>query len=86
MIPFYSFIVTNDTKYSEKEVFSMYNWRATIETLIEEWKNWFFMDKLSHQTFKVNSAVFQIHMLTISLFQLFRKMTTGVEKKEKKRI
>ncbi len=84
LIPFYSFIVTNDTKYSEKEVFSMYNWRATIETLIEEWKNWFFMDKLSHQTFEVNSAVFQIHMLTISVFQLFRKMTTGVEKTEKK--
>ena len=81
LIPFYSFIVTNDENYLEKEVFSMYNWRATIETLIEEWKNWFFMDKLSHKTFETNSAVFQIHMLTISIFQLFRKMTTG-EKKE----
>jgi hypothetical protein len=40
------------------------------------------MDKLSHQIFEVNSAVFQIHMLTISVFQLFRKMTTGKEKKE----
>ena len=85
LIPFYSFIVTNDTEYSEKEVFSMYNWRATIETLIEEWKNGFFMDKLSHQDFEVNAAVFQIHMLTISSFQLFRKMTTGIEKTEKKK-
>jgi hypothetical protein len=42
------------------------------------------MDKLSHQDFEVNAAVFGIHMLTISIFQLFRKMTTGVEKKERK--
>ena len=80
LIPFYSFIVTNDRIYQEKEVFSMYNWRATIETLIEEWKNGFFMDKLSHKTFETNSAVFQIHMLTISAFQLFRKMTTWEKK------
>lgn len=85
LTPFYSFIVTNDDQYSEKEVFSMYNWRATIETFIEEGKNWFFMDKLSHQTFEVNSAVFQIHMLTISVFQLFRKMTSWEEKSEKKK-
>jgi hypothetical protein len=36
LFPFYSFVVTNDQKHSQKEVFSMYNGRATIETLIEE--------------------------------------------------
>jgi hypothetical protein len=83
LIPFYSFIVTNDLEYTKQEVFSMYNWRATIETLIEEAKNWFMMDRLSHSDFSVNSAVFQIHLLTIQIFQLFRKMTSWEKRKVK---
>ena len=83
LFPFYSFIVTNEIKYTKQEVFSMYNWRAIIETLIEEAKNWFMMNRLSHSSFLVNSAVFQIHLLTIQVFQLFRKMTTWDKRKVK---
>ena len=44
----------------------------------------YWLDKLSHKAFDVNAAVFQIHMLAISVFQLFRKMTTWKENKDKK--
>lgn len=45
------------------------------------------MDRLSHAKFAVNSAVFQIHLLAMQAFQLFRKMTTGDKEKtlEKKK-
>jgi len=73
LFPTYSFIITNNKILSKEEVFSMYNWRATIEKSIEEWKNWFEMDHLSHKDFRVNSTIFQIHLLAIQIAQLFRK-------------
>jgi hypothetical protein len=51
----------------------MYNGRATIENSIEEAKNWFHIDHLSHEEFKANSSLFQIHLLAIQIMQLFRK-------------
>jgi hypothetical protein len=49
------------------------------------------MNRLSHAKYSVNSAVFQIHLLAMQIFQLFRKMTTGdrgktAEKKKKRKI
>lgn len=76
LIPVSNFIVTNDISFAPQEVFSMYNGRATIETCIEEWKNWFMMDRLSHRDFVANSWVFQIHLLALQIFQLFRKLTS----------
>jgi len=75
LFPIYSFVVTNDIDLENEEVFSMYNWRSTIENSIEEWKNGFEMDHLSKKNFKENSVNFQIHLLTLQLVQLFRKFT-----------
>lgn len=83
LFPVYSFIVTNNLELSKEEVFSMYNWRATIEKSIEEAKNWFEIDHLSNDDFRVNSANFQIHLLAIQLVQLFRKFTMTKDSKQK---
>jgi len=85
LFPIYSFVVTNNMKLSSEEVFSMYNWRATIEKSIEEAKNGFDSDHLSNSDFKVNAAKFQIHLLAIQLTQLFRKFTLAKESKQAKR-
>jgi len=58
----------------------MYNGRATMEKSIEEAKNGFDMDHLSHKSFKTNAVKFQIHLLTIQLVQLFRKFSLAREK------
>jgi len=84
LFPFYSFIVTNDVLLEKEEVFSMYNWRASIENSIEEVKNGFSVDHLSHKKFQVNSTNFQIFMLTIQLVQLFRKFTMSKKSKTEK--
>jgi len=81
LFPVYSFVVTNNQKLFSEEVFSMYNWRATIEKSIEEAKNWFDIDHLSNSNFKVNTTNFQIHLLSIQLLQLFRKFTLANESK-----
>ena len=85
LFPIYSFVVTNNMKLSSEEVFSMYNWRATIEKSIEEAKNGFDSDHLSNSNFKVNATKFQIHLLAIQLTQLFRKFTLAKESKQAKR-
>jgi len=68
----------------------MHDGRATVETLIEEGKNGFMTDRLSHAKYPVNSAVFQIRLLAMQVFRLFGKMTTGdrekaAEKKKKRK-
>lgn len=83
LFPIYSFIVTNNQELNLEEVFSMYNWRASIEKNIEEAKNWFKIDHLSNQKFKVNSANFQIYLLAIQIIQLFRKFTLSEKSKTK---
>lgn len=75
LFPIYSFVVTNENNLENEEIFSMYNWRATIENSIEEAKNGFEMDHLSKKNFKENSVNFQIHLLALQLTQLFRKFT-----------
>ena len=82
LFPVFSFVITNNLKLSPEEVFSMYNWRATIETCIEEAKNWFGIDELSNSKFRVNSTNFQIFCLTIQLVQLFRKFTLSKNSRE----
>lgn len=74
-LPVYSFVITNNTTLSSEEVFSMYNGRATMEKSIEEAKNGFDIDHLSHKQFKTNAVKFQIHLLAIQLVQLFRKFS-----------
>jgi hypothetical protein len=37
------------------------------------------MDHLSHKDFRVNSTIFQIHLLSIQLAQLFRKICLSKE-------
>ncbi len=75
----YSFVVTNDAALSAEEVFSMYNGRATMEKSIEEAKNGFESDHLSHGDYKTNSVKFQIHLLALRLAQLFRKFSFAAE-------
>ena len=82
LFPIYSFVVTNNIKLSSEEVFSMYNWRATIEKSIEEAKNGFESDHLSNSDFKINASKFQIHLLSIQLTQLFRKFSLAKESKQ----
>jgi len=77
LFPVFSFIVTNNQFLSPEEIFSMYNWRATIEKSIEEAKNWFNIDHLSNSKFKVNATNFQIYLLAIQILQLFRKFTSS---------
>ncbi len=81
LFPIYSFVVTNNLELENEEIFSMYNWRATIENSIEEAKNGFEMDHLSKKNFKENSANFQIHLLSLQLIQLFRKFTLAKNSK-----
>jgi len=76
----FSFIVTNNEVFKVEEILSLYNWRATIETVIEEAKNWFWIDKLSHKKFEVNKSVFQIYLLAMQTLQLYRKFTMWVKK------
>lgn len=83
LFPIYSFIVTNNQELWSEEVFSMYNWRATIEKSIEEAKNWFWIDHLSNKKFKVNSANFQMYLLAIQIIQLFRKFSLAEKSKTK---
>lgn len=79
LFPTYSFVVTNDASLSAEEVFSMYNGRATMEKSIEEAKNGFDADHLSHGGYKTNAVRFQIHMLAMQLVQLFRKFSFAAE-------
>lgn len=76
----FSFIVTNSKILKVEEVLSLYNWRATVETVIEEAKNGFWINKLSHKRFEVNKSVFQIHLLAMQTLQLYRKFSIWVEK------
>jgi hypothetical protein len=85
LFPIYSFVVTNNMKLYSEEVFSMYNWRATIEKSIEEAKNGFESDHLSNSNFKINATKFQIHLLAIQLTQLFRKFSLAKESKQTKK-
>ena len=78
----FSFIVTNNNILKSEEVLSLYNWRATVETVIEEAKNWFWIHKLSHKKFEVNKSVFQIHLLAMQTLQLYRKFSIWVKKDE----
>ena len=80
LFPNYSFIVTNDKKMSEQDILSLYNWRATVETCIEEAKNGFWINRLSHKKFEVNQAMFQVHLLAMQISQIFRKHTIAVKK------
>lgn len=80
LFPNYSFIVTNDKEMSEQEILSFYNWRATVETCIEEAKNGFWINRLSHKKFEVNQVMFQVHLLAMQTSQIFRKYTIAVEK------
>jgi len=85
LFPIYSFVVTNNLELENEEIFSMYNWRATIENSIEEAKNGFEIDHLSKKNFKENSVNFQIHLLALQLTQLFRKFTLAKLSKEKQK-
>lgn len=51
-----------------------------MEKSIEEAKNGFDIDHLSHKSFRVNAVKFQFHLLAIQLAQLFRKFSLGREK------
>ena len=52
-----------------------------MEKSIEEAKNGFEMDHLSHKSFKINAVKFQIHLLTMQLVQLFRKFSLTKEQR-----
>jgi len=75
LFPTYQVIVTNDQEKNPKEVFDFYNQRAVCENFIEEGKNGFSWDHLSHKKFTANQARFQIFFLAMTIFKLFQVQT-----------
>jgi len=84
LFPVCSSIVTNDESCTSKEGFKFYNGRANIEGLIEEGKNGFSWDHLSHKSFEANATEFQLFLLAVQVTQLFRRLAFPERKRSKK--
>ena len=80
--PVYSAIVTNDLDSTPEEGFDFYNGRAVIENHIEEGKNGFSWDHLSHKNFESNSVKFQIYITAYLIIQLFRRICVPLKKEK----
>jgi len=74
LFPVCSAIVTNDEKCTSEDGFDFYNGRAGIENNIEEGKNGFSWDHLSHKSFESNAVRFQIFLTAYLITQLFRRL------------
>ena len=82
LFPVYSAIVTNDQQIPPKDGFAFYNGRATIENSIEEGKNGFSWDHLSHKNFEQNRVKFQVFLTAALLTNLFRRLCVPVQKEK----
>ena len=78
--PVNSAIVTNDLEINPKEGFFFYNQRATVENSIEEGKNGFSWDHLSHKCFNQNRAKFQVFLLAYQIMNFFKRFCVPLEK------
>ena len=75
LFPVCSAIVTNDEACTPEDGFQFYNGRAGIEGLIEEGKNGFSWDHLSHKSFEANATEFQLFLLAVQIVQLLRRLS-----------
>ena len=75
LFPVCSAIVTNDEACTPEDGFQFYNGRAGIEGLIEEGKNGFSWDHLSHKSFETNATEFQLFLLAVQVVQLLRRLS-----------
>ena len=82
LFPVCSAIVTNDIQCTPQEGFAFYNGRAVIENYIEEGKNGFSWDHLSHKNFENNSVKFQIYLTAYLIVQLFRRICVPLTKEK----
>ena len=81
LFPICSAIVTNDENCVSENGFKFYNGRAGIENNIEEGKNRFSWDHLSHKSFESNAVRFQIFLTAYLITQLFRRLCMTKETK-----
>jgi hypothetical protein len=75
MFPEYAPIVTNDQITSPEEVILFYRGRAKMERDIDESKNGFSSDHLSHKSFDSNMVRYQLFTLAQLIINLFRRFT-----------
>jgi hypothetical protein len=82
LFPVCSAIVTNNLDISPKDGFYFYNQRATVENSIEEGKNGFSWDHLSHKCFNQNRAKFQVFLLAYQITNFFKRFCVPVEREK----
>lgn len=82
LYPVCSALVTNELFCTPKEGFDFYNGRAVVENFIEEGKNGFSWDHLSHKNFENNSAKFQVFLTASLILQLFRRICIPFQKEK----
>jgi len=82
LFPVCSAVVTNDSEISPQEGFSFYNQRATAENFIEEGKNGFSWDHLSHKCFNQNRAKFQVFLLAYQITNFFKRFCVPIEREK----
>lgn len=82
LLPQYSAIITNDEEIDPKTGFEFYNQRATIENAIEEGKNGFSWDHLSHKSFNQNRAKFQVFLLASQIVNFFKRFCIPTQKEK----
>ncbi len=75
LFPEYAAIVTNDEEIEPEKGIKFYRGRAKIEKSIEESKNGFSSDHLSHNSFVSNMVKFQIFVTAQLIINLFRRTT-----------
>jgi hypothetical protein len=72
LFPQFQLIITNNLESDSEEIFEFYNQRAVCENYIEEGKNGFNWDHLSHSKFIQNKVRFQVFFLAMTIFKLFQ--------------
>ena len=75
LIPDYAAIVTNDEEIIPEDGIKFYRGRSRIEKHIEESKNGFSSDHLSHKSFVSNMVKFQLFILAQLIINIFRRLT-----------
>ncbi len=80
--PEYAAIVTNDELLAPENGIKFYRGLAKMEKDIEESKNGFSSDHLSHKSFVSNIVQFQIFILAHLIVNLFRRFTFPEDKKK----
>jgi len=74
LIPTKTFIVTNDSKMTGREIFDFYLERGTMENFIKESKLGFNLKNLSSSSFFTNSYHMYVKLLAYNLNNFFRQL------------